>query len=50
MTCQQREEYAAPVCEVLAFEVEEAINQSQPNAATPTFHTGSDASQEDDDF
>ena len=48
MTYQQREEYTAPVCEVLTFEVEEAIAQSQ-GKANPVFHTGADALQEDDE-
>ena len=48
MTYQQREEYTAPVCEVLTFEVEETITQ-QSAPANPTFHTGSDASQDDDE-
>ena len=47
MTYQQREEYTAPVCEVLAFEAEEEITDSVHQKA-PVFHAGFDATQDDD--
>ncbi len=49
MTYQQREEYIAPVCEVLTLEVEETITDNSLQAM-PSFQTGSDAEQEDGDF
>lgn len=48
MTYQQREEYTAPVCEVLTFEVEEGITVGSNNGKA-AFGIGNDAIQEDED-
>jgi hypothetical protein len=41
----QREEYTAPVCAVLSFQVEEDVTQSY-SAGRPEFNVGSDATQD----
>ncbi|MBQ9873265.1 MAG: hypothetical protein IJM30_02275 [Thermoguttaceae bacterium] len=48
MTRAQREEYVAPICEVLSFQIEESVaaNSSQGQAE---FGIGQDAVQEDDE-
>ena len=48
MTYQQREEYTAPVCEVVTFEVEEEITVSALKRA-PIFSAGFDTTQDDID-
>ena len=45
MTYQQREEYTAPVCEVLKFEVEENITST----GKPEFNPGGPSGQDDDE-
>ena len=42
----QREEYTAPVCAVLSFQVEEDVTQCY-SAGRPEFNVASDATQDD---
>ena len=48
MTYQQREEYIAPVCEVLVFEVEEAVTLQQSAVGPFQVYSVGEFSTEDD--